>query len=132
MGLDMYLLAKDPQTELIDEDPSENVSAEPEWIKLHQWRKHNALHSWMEDLYTSRGGDDVFNCIPLLLESSDLDAWEKAINNRELKPGGGFFFGATDYTEEDWEWHKADDLRAIKAAREAIADGLAVYYDSWW
>jgi hypothetical protein len=26
----------------------------------------------------------------------------------------------------------AEDLKFIQKARDAIADGYAVYYDSWW
>ena len=38
----------------------------------------------------------------------------------------GFFFGVSDGSEKD------DDLAFIARARLAIAEGKAVYYDSWW
>ena len=63
MGLDMYAYAKD-----------ENGEEE----HLAEWRKHNRLHGWMEELWHDKGRpyegnlDDVdgtfgsqFNCVPV-------------------------------------------------------------------
>jgi hypothetical protein len=38
----------------------------------------------------------------------------------------GFFFGSSDGGEID------DDLAFIAKARQAIAAGQTVFYDSWW
>jgi hypothetical protein len=95
--------------------------------ELHYWRKQPNLHGWMERLYREKGGQDAsFNCVNLLLTTDDLDRLEADIRAENLPPTSGFFFGASDGTEVE------DDLRFIAQAGEAIADGLIVYYSSWW
>lgn len=121
MGLDMYAFTtKEKPAGPVDfkvEDASE----------LHVWRKHPNLHGWMQDLYYDKGGSaECFNCVPVVLTAEDLDRLEAAIRAKELPHTIGFFFGETDGTEMD------DDLAFIAKAREAIAAGLTVYYDSWW
>lgn len=93
------------------------------------WRKFNALHAWMQDVWFSRGNDGEFNCIPMRLHPDDLDELQGYVEAKELEPRGGFFFGSTDdLTDEDY----AEVEKFIVKARQAIADGYAVYYDSWW
>ncbi|MBA4173813.1 MAG: phosphoglycerate kinase, partial [Hyphomicrobium sp.] len=55
-----------------------------------------------------------------------LDRLEADIRVGNLPPTSGFFFGESDGSEVE------DDLRFIAKAREAMADGLIVYYSSWW
>ena len=120
MGLDMYAYTV-PAGELVNEveDKSE----------LAYWRKFNALHGWMEDLYREKGGTaESFNCIPLKLEPEDLTELELVLEEGKLEPRTGFFFGAQEVHPDD----VADALTFIDAAREAIANGRDVYYDSWW
>lgn len=92
------------------------------------WRKFNALHGWMETLYFSKGGQNSdFNCATLRLTEADLQLLENSID--ELTPVPGFFFGSMEpVTKEDKEEVKL----FIEKAREAIKDGYAVIYDSWW
>lgn len=117
MGLDMYARA---------------TSDGKETIEIAYWRKHNALHGWMEQLYRERGGTEEFNCIPLPLSVEDLDRLEADVKARRLEPTDGFFFGPTEYTEEDWSEIQRHDLAFINQAREHIAHGYTVVYDSWW
>jgi len=91
------------------------------------WRKFNELHGWMEDLYASRGGESDFNCIPIRLYPDDLDKLEADFNAGNLTSRSGFFWGEAADEEEMQEVPAF-----IKKARQAIADGYAVYYDSWW
>ena len=93
---------------------------------IHQWRKHPNLHGWMEELYRAKGGERSFNCTTVQLTAEDLDRLEAAIRTRELPATVGFFFGQTDGSETE------DDLAFVKTAREALAHGLTVFYDSWW
>lgn len=93
------------------------------------WRKFNALHGWMEDLWLSRGNDGDFNCTQLRLRPEDLDELQERVDDKSLEPRSGFFFGGTDPVTED-EYSELEDF--ITKARQAIADGYAVYYDSWW
>lgn len=121
MGLDMYAFTTKEQPAKPVDFKVEDASA------LHEWRKHPNLHGWMHDLYYAKGGSaEDFNCVPVVLTTEDLDALEVVIRANALPPTAGFFFGETDGTETD------DDLTFIAKAREAIAAGLTVYYDSWW
>lgn len=93
------------------------------------WRKFNALHAWMEDLWLSRGNDGTFNCCPMRLHPDDLDELQDRVDSRQLEPRSGFFFGSTDELDDN---DYANVQNFITKARQAIADGYAVYYDSWW
>jgi hypothetical protein len=136
MGLDMYAYAK-------------NSNGEEE--SLADWRKHNRLHGWMEDLWEDKGkpfdgkleenpmGD--FNCVPVELTLEDLDQLEADINEKVLPETGGFFFGNDSFSWEDDDgktfegnnyYHKETDLQFIEDARKAISNGKKVFYNSWW
>lgn len=121
MGLDMYAFA-------IPETPAAPVDFDAETgSELHYWRKHPNLHGWMEALYRAKGGkDDDFNCVNLQLTADDLNRLEADIRSGNLPPTSGFFFGQSDGTEV------ADDLAFIEKARAEIADGMTVFYTSWW
>ena len=124
MGLDMYALVA----------PKNNIPAEVNFDlndvgdlrEIHYWRKHPNLHGWMHNLYLAKGGTEQFNCVPVVLTEADIDDLEQAIRNGELPQTSGFFFGESDGSEQ------SEDLAFVKAAREFIADGYAVIYDSWW
>tara|TARA_R110001583_G_scaffold70887_1_gene200140 strand:- start:12963 stop:13352 length:390 start_codon:yes stop_codon:yes gene_type:complete len=129
MGLDQYAYRRLP-----DEDGDGNIT-------ISQWRKHNRLHGWMEQLWEDRGRpyegslDDVedhsFNCIELEITLDDLEQLEVDINNKLLPETGGFFFGNDSY-ENYQQYHEEKDLNFIMEAREAITNGQKVYYDSSW
>lgn len=121
MGLDMYAFTtKERPATLVDFKVADVR-------ELHYWRKHPNLHGWMQKLYYEKGGKaESFNCVPVVLSTEDLDRLETAIRGKGLPHTAGFFFGETDGTESD------DDLAFITKAREAIAEGETVYYDSWW
>lgn len=121
MGLDMYAYA-------IPETPATPVDFDADaHNELHYWRKHPNLHGWMEALYREKGGrDDVFNCVNLQLTAEDLDRLEADIRSGNLPPTSGFFFGASDGTE------RGDDLTFVEKARTALAEGMTVFYTSWW
>lgn len=122
MGLDQFAFvrASRPATP-VDFDSAEDDT------ELHYWRKHPNLQGWMEKLYRRKGGkDESFNCVPVELTGEDLDALEMAVRGNELPETTGFFFGRSDGSEVE------DDLKFIRKAREAIAEGKAVFYYSWW
>lgn len=91
------------------------------------WRKFNHLHGWMEKLYYKKGGTETFDCIAIKITSEDLDQLEKDMDS--LKPTPGFFFGSYEDLDAD---DKEEIIEFIKDSREAIKDGYAVIYDSWW
>ena len=131
MGLDMYAWTVDP-ADLDDQDvtrqvdvtlPKQNVN------ELWYWRKHHDLHGWMESLYRQKGGAaESFNCVTVRLTYADLTRLEIAIKGNELPATTGFFFGNNPPDEESNE----QDMKFIAAAKQAIEDGKAVFYDSWW
>jgi len=126
MGLDMY--AYRVKKEHIVNDFEFNSDQDPA-EDLAYWRKFNALHGWMEELYRDRGGPkESFNCAPIRLHLEDLDQLQRDIGENKLQPVSGFFFGEQTIYPEDI----ASTMRFIFAAREAIQQGDAVYYDSWW
>lgn len=103
----------------------------PEVTELAYWRKFNALHGWMEGLYRTKGGtSDSFNCDTVRLEQQDIEVLESLALAEALVPVGGFFFGdsTTPFSDEDRE----DVMDFVKQAKQALAAGDAVAYDSWW
>lgn len=115
MGLDQYLYAG------TDEEKNE----------IHYWRKHPNLHGLMCDIAIAKGlvkTPGEFNCVELPLEEVDLDLIEQKINSTDLPQTSGFFFGESFGGADE----RADDLKAIQKARDAIKDGLQVVYSSWW
>lgn len=128
MGLDMYawrVKAEDAIGDFLIEK-NENGSKVEEFF---YWRKHHDLHGWMERLYRNKGGPaESFNCIPVRLNTVDLDALQHDLLNGTLPETTGFFFGNNPPDNESLK----HDLQFIQAARDIIAEGDAVYYDSWW
>ena len=112
MGLDMYLYKR-----IASNTPQEEIGS---------WRKHANLHGYMETLYYSRGGTEVFNCIPLKLEKSDCKDIIERSKAHNFDTAEGFFWGAS--VGEDDE----DTIRFMEEAIQAIDDGYTIYYDSWW
>ncbi len=94
------------------------------------WRKFNHLHGWMEQLYRSKGGSaNSFNCVTVRLMPDDLDRLQSLAVMKALAPTQGFFFGGAEpFNDED----KQEVLDFVAKARQAIADGYVVLYDSWW
>ena len=118
MGLDMYAYA-------VEQGKKVDLGQSAFW----DWRKNNALHGWMAELYDEKGGDDEeFNCVPVHLEFQDLEKLREDILADRLKPTEGFFFGAQIYTEEE----KADDLEFVQEAMELITAGKDIYYYAWY
>lgn len=126
MGLDMYAFAVNADSV---GSASVDVALGDGAMQLCYWRKFNALHGWMEDLYRQKGGSkESFNCTTVRLTADDLDRLEMDTGNNKLVPVNGFFFGAQEIDSEDLE----SVAVFVKTAKQAIADGSAVFYDSWW
>lgn len=127
MGLDMYAFAVHPDNAkgdfeiVLDDETKEEIM---------YWRKHNALHSWMENLYQAKGGTaESFNCIPLRLTKEDLLELIEDAKAHKLECASGFFWGGPyDYNEEIAN----EDIKFAHKALAKIYQGFTVYYDSWW
>lgn len=120
MGLDSYVWAVDPKNALVVEDTELKLKEGNKPEELFYWRKHHDLHNWMENLYRIKGGQNEFNCEKVRILKEDLDNLEQAViaNNLSDEP-----------LNEDYI---SNDMFFIAKAREAIDDGKAIYYDSWW
>ena len=114
MGLDAYGKVKSPEGKVTE---------------IAYWRKHNALHGWMEKLYRKKGGTEEFNCVPLELVEADLEMLELVVASAMLPETGGFFFGSDS---RFCDHYKEQTLQFIEEAREYLVKGWAVAYDSWW
>ena len=130
MGLDMYAFRVKAEDVIDDFNVRDDSMGRKEPLEeLAYWRKHHDLHGWMEKLYRNKGGDkESFNCVPVRLTEFDLDALQFDVLNHSLPETQGFFFGTNPPDLESLK----NDLEFIQKARDAIKEGDAVYYDSWW
>lgn len=127
MGLDMKAYA-------IDENGEEEYLAE--------WRKHNRLQGWMQELWESKGcpnakEDGDFNCVELQLNAQDIDELEDAILTMTLPESHGFFWGSDSFfwTDEDGNdypensyYYLEQDLEFVTEARKMLDKGYGVFY----
>ena len=93
-------------------------------VEIAVWRKHANLEGWMAELYKSRGGTRVFNCIDLKLEKADILKLEEEYLH--LRSASGFFWGNS--TELDNRKTK----EFIDKAKSYLCDGYEIIYSSWW
>lgn len=131
MGLDMYAyrVAKENAIGDFEIAKGEDGYRIIEDNDFAYWRKFNALHGWMEQLYRAKGGTkESFNCVPVRLTEQDLNQLIEDVGSNKLKPTQGFFFGAQEIYPEDLE----SIYTFVGRALSAIKQGDAVYYDSWW
>lgn len=124
MGLDMYAYAVANNPANTELSIAEGVERED----IAYWRKFNALHGWMQQLFERRGGTGDFNCQPLRLHKADLFNLQQDIILNRLTPCQGFFFGTQEIYPEDIE----ATYTFIGKALTALNAGQEVYYDSWW
>lgn len=128
MGLDMYCYAI-PEKDAGHNDTDVKIPEDIQREEVFYWRKHHDLHGWFENLYREKGGNaDSFNCANVRLTNEDLDRLKDDLVASKLPHTEGFFFGDNPPDEETL----ANDIVFIVKAREAIARGMAVFYDSWW
>lgn len=137
MGLDMYSYSVNKNDVEIDKDNNCLTIKDYDTARYEQiyyWRKHNALHKWMENLYVSRNGKEEFNCVKIILNESDLLKLKDDVLNDRLISTNGFLFGESNkYNDKEYyEERKKDDLEFIELALNEIDDDTIVYYDSWY
>ncbi len=129
MGLDMYASRVNAKHAIDDFTLERDANDESYAEEIFYWRKHHALHGWMERLSRAKGGSaDSFNCVYVRLTMEDLDRLEKDVLGYRLPETQGFFFG-TNPPDPD---SVANDMQFIAKAKQAVAEGDAVYYSSWW
>ena len=131
MGLDMYAYARPPRKRNSDED-----------VGICDWRKHNRLQGWMQELWESKGcpnakEDGDFNCVEFQLNAQDIDELEDAILTMTLPESHGFFWGGDSFfwTDEDGNdypensyYYLEQDLEFVTEARKMLDKGYGVFY----
>jgi len=135
MGLDQYAYS-------VDNNGEEDA--------ITDWRKHNRLQGWMEELWEHKGKPNLsdegspmgdFNCVPVELTLTDLEQLEADVVEMTLPPTCGFFFGGDSFEwekddgsahEEGNYYYKQKDIQFIEDARSAIQQGKKVFYNCWW
>lgn len=129
MGLDQNWLGCEHDRPIVKSDHS--------WEKdgldnFAYHRKFNALEGFMQTIWYRNGNTKEFNCELLPVDDCVLDELEAKIDDDELEPTSGFFFGST---KKD-EWYRKDikELKeeVIPKAREYLEKGGQVYYTSWY
>lgn len=133
MGLDMYAYSVSRR----DVVSPFKIKRGADPVRIFFWRKHHDLHGWMENRWFEKLKEIVelphpapttFNCVPLVLGTTDLDDLEAAVVSFNLPKTSGFFFGDNPPDETS----RQNDLEFIRRARKEIEKGNIVYYDSWW
>jgi hypothetical protein len=133
MGLDMFVYAK--KVHLADKMVDFEVDYNWDRDEICYWRKHPNLHGWMRELYYEKGGhsDEGFNGDRVRLVQEDIDSLEKAIHDNKLPNTSGFFFGQSPEEGDDhYEKAKMYDLECVQKMRNALNEGMIVWYDSSW
>lgn len=126
MGLDQYAFKVRKSAVIDDLNFEKKMDGEETYSEIFYWRKVPNLQGWMENLYRKKGGEEVFNCEYVRLDMGDLKQLKRDVINGELPETEGFFFGR--HYEEDMP----SVLKFIEIAKDAIENGDAVYYSSWW
>jgi hypothetical protein len=129
MGLDMYIVKRGKDANLLSDEPYDDSN------DVAYWRKFNALHGWFVE-HIQNGVDDcgsyevtkeqLFDLLEVLEETLALQ------NPSKLPPTPGFFFGS--YGVDEWYWER------VASARETISglidntdwEKYKLYYFSSW
>lgn len=120
MGLDAYTFAVKP-TDVISD--TEFTWQNQDYFAY--WRKHGSLNRYMIDLYYQKGGvNGVKDCdFSVRLTRDDLQKLKYTILHNQLPEG---------YDLCSRKQNIIYDLKFIKEANKAIADGYEVYYSANW
>lgn len=137
MGLDMYIYkGYRDEIELNEDNLIIEGSYEQKSGEFFYWRKHPAIHDWMNNLYYDRGGTDTFNGIDLYLDKNDLKKLKKDLVKRNLNyEASGFFFGSSpNPNSQEFIRQLKKDLEFIFKALKEIKDDervIFIYTSSW-
>lgn len=135
MGLDQYAYAVTPEVAhlaLITErelDDAEQAQLAEGSVHITEWRKHADLNHYMTELYHSKGGEGVFNCIPMPITKDDLLSLRMHLQmhgNAYEHRGQGFFWGETRHEDILTDHYFIDRALAL------IDEGYEIIYTCWW
>lgn len=151
MGLDMYLeghtylwgklsndMTEEEKTESINEVFEPHKCKKPPMkggiYRLGYWRKHSDLHGYIVKAF-AKGVDE---CQQIYLSDKDLEKLREAVNNFQLPHTEGFFFGASDHTEEERQRDNAIIDHALEWLNTEEKDengnriSKSIYYQASW
>lgn len=124
-----------------DDEEDDNIENEEQYHnssleEFFYWRKHPAIHAWMESLYVERGGSEIFNGEYVYLNKENLKQLKKDIIKMNLDyTATGFFFGKSNNpkTQEGIEELKKD-LKFVSLALKHLKEdpNIIFIYDSSW
>lgn len=129
MGLDMYLNGEKFFWGFNGQRPKEDgFEVKSKTLELGYWRKHPNLHGYIVQEF-AEGKDE---CQEIYLDADAIKKIMAAVENNELPPTTGFFFGATDGTE------KPEDLQIfqraldwLNAPKDEKVSRSVIYRASW-
>jgi hypothetical protein len=135
MGLDMYVFMSTKDEVKVDDDLLITVFADNS-DEFFYWRKHPAIHNWMEILYYDRGGEGTFNGVPVYLDKDTLRSLKRDIVRGKLNyEAAGFFFGSSAKPDTQEGYIRLrKDLEFVNNALQEIkqnSDVVFVYDSSW-
>lgn len=120
MGMDQYAYAIKPEDAISDTEFTWQYQDE-----FAYWRKHYSLNNYFIPLYYQKGGvNGVKDCgFSVRLTRDDLQKLKYVILHNQLPEG---------YDLCSRRQNIVYDLKFIKEANRAIADGYEVYYSADW
>jgi len=105
-------------------------------LQIGEWRKHNRLQGWMEDLWVAKGNDiRGFNQTSMPLTMEDIEKLEQDINKMALPATEGFFYGGDSYTDPSPArnyYYEKEDREFVRQAKFYLEQGKEVWYWCWW
>jgi hypothetical protein len=138
VGLDQYVYKLNKEDVVIDDLLLITECSLPQ-NEIFYWRKFPSLQGWMNALYFKRGGSEMFNSVPLLLEREDLLRFQSDFESGLLPQTSGFFFGndlnlsSPDKHEREWAQQRYMYTQEfIKTSLRLIDEGYIIVYDSSW
>ena len=96
--------------------------------EIKYYRKFNALHGLLNDLYLNRGGVDM-NCALVNVSLYDINYIKEHCLNKSLKPQEGFFWGRQDpVTDEEY----SELLELVEEMENLSGEGWTIAYCGDW
>lgn len=96
--------------------------------EIKYYRKFNALHGLLNDLYLNRGGVDM-NCALVNVGLYDINLIREHCLSKTLKPQEGFFWGQQDpVTDEEY----SELLELVEEMESLIGEGWIIGYCGDW
>ena len=96
--------------------------------EIKYYRKFNALHGLLNDLYLVRGGVDM-NCALVNVGLYDINLIREHCLNKTLKPQEGFFWGRQDPTTDE---EYSELLELVEEMETLIGEGWIIGYCGDW